>query len=169
MSAPGEHVKLQVWRDRSERTIEAKLGGAGADAKEVADASGAVDHGQLGLSLRPLTTDEKREAKVDSGLVVEEVGGPAERAGIVAGDVLLAINGKPVQTDRSGEERDGQQAEERRPARPARRREDLRAGARRLILSSAAERSARPPKGVGRFASWPPPACGCGAAAIGVN
>ncbi len=98
MSAPGEHVKLKVWRDRSERTIEAKLGGAGADAKEVADASGAVDHGQLGLSLRPLTKDERREAKIDGGLVVEDVGGPAERAGIVAGDVLLAINGKPVQS-----------------------------------------------------------------------
>ena len=98
MSAPGERVKLKVWRDRSERTIEAKLGGAGAEAKEVADASGAAEKGQLGLSLRPLTRDEKREAKIESGLVVEEVDGPAERAGIVAGDVLLAINGKPVQT-----------------------------------------------------------------------
>jgi len=98
MSAPGERVKLKVWRDRSERTIEAKLGGAGAEAKEVADASGAADKGQLGLSLRPLTRDEKREAKIESGLVVEDVDGPAERAGIVAGDVLLAINGKPVQT-----------------------------------------------------------------------
>ena len=98
MSAPGERVKLKVWRDRSERTIEAKLGGAGAESKEVADASGAAEKGQLGLSLRPLTRDEKREAKIDSGLVVEDVDGPAERAGIVAGDVLLAINGKPVQT-----------------------------------------------------------------------
>ena len=98
MSAPGERVRLKVWRDRSERTIEAKLGGAGAEAKEVADASGAAEKGQLGLSLRPLTRDEKREAKIESGLVVEGVDGPAERAGIVAGDVLLAINGKPVQT-----------------------------------------------------------------------
>ncbi len=98
MSAPGEHVKLKVWRDRSERTIEAKLGGAGADAKEIADAGAAADQGQLGLSLRPLTKDERREAKVDAGLVVEDVGGPAQRAGIVAGDVLLAINGKSVQS-----------------------------------------------------------------------
>ena len=98
MSAPGERVKLKVWRDRSERTIEAKLGGGGAEAKELADASGSAEKGQLGLSLRPLTRDEKREAKIESGLVVEDVDGPAERAGIVAGDVLLAINGKPVQT-----------------------------------------------------------------------
>ncbi len=98
MSAPGEHVKLKVWRDGSERTVEAKLGGAGADAKQLADASGSVDKGQLGLSLRPLTKDERREAKIDGGLVVEDVDGPAARAGIVAGDVLLAINGKPVQS-----------------------------------------------------------------------
>jgi len=98
MSAPGERVKLKLWRDRSERVIEAKLGGAGNDEKSVADASAGSEQGSLGLSLRPLTRDERQEAKVDGGLVVEDVGGAAERAGIVAGDVLLAINGKPVQS-----------------------------------------------------------------------
>jgi len=98
MSAPGERVKLKVWRDRSERTIEARLGGAEKEGKPVADASAASEHGTLGLTLRPLSRDEKREAKIDSGLVIEDVAGAAERAGIVAGDVLLAINGKPVQS-----------------------------------------------------------------------
>jgi serine protease Do len=98
MSAPGERVKLKVWRDHGERTIEARLGGASAEGKEVADAGASSDRGQLGLALRPLTRDEKREAKLDAGLVVEDVEGAAQRAGIVAGDVLLAINGKPVQS-----------------------------------------------------------------------
>ena len=97
MAAPGERVKLTVFRDRAERTIEARLGGA-PDAEKVADASDATQGGQLGLSLRPLSKDEKREAKIDSGLVVEDVGGPAQRAGIQQGDVLLAINGKSVQS-----------------------------------------------------------------------
>ena len=97
MSAPGEHVKLKVWRDHQERTIEAKLGGASDDVQTVADA-GASGPGGLGLSLRPLTRDEKREAKLESGLVVEDVGGAAARAGIQAGDVLLAINGRSVQS-----------------------------------------------------------------------
>jgi serine protease Do len=98
MAAPGERVKLKVWRDHAERTIDAKLGGVAAEGKEVASAGSAGEGGQLGLSLRPLTRDEKRESKLDTGLVVEDVGGAAERAGIVAGDVLLAINGKPVQS-----------------------------------------------------------------------
>ncbi len=98
LSAPGERVKLKVWRDHAERTIEAKLGGADEGEKKVADAGSAAEGGQLGLSLRPLTRDERREAKLDAGWVVEDVGGAAARAGIEAGDVLLAITGKTVQS-----------------------------------------------------------------------
>ena len=50
------------------------------------------------MALRALTREERREAKVESGMVVENVAGPAAKAGIEAGDVLLAINGKPVQS-----------------------------------------------------------------------
>lgn len=97
MAAPGDRVKLTVWRDRGERTVEVRLGGSD-ERKEVADAAAAADGSQLGLALRPLTADERREAKVDAGLVVEEAGGAAARAGIAAGDVLLAINGRSVQS-----------------------------------------------------------------------
>ena len=98
LSAPGDKVKLEVWRDHSPREIEAKLASADADKTEVASASGEVQPGQLGLSLRPLTRDERRESSIEQGMVIENVAGPSERAGIQAGDVLLAINGKPVQS-----------------------------------------------------------------------
>ena len=98
MAAPGERVKLKVWRDHAERTIDAKLGGADENAEKVVADAGPAAGSQLGLSLRPLTREEKREAKLDAGLVVEDVGGAAARAGIQAGDVLLAINGKTVQS-----------------------------------------------------------------------
>jgi serine protease Do len=97
MAAPGERVKLKVWRDKTPREIDAKLGGAEPD-KQVADAGSAAQGGQLGLALRPLTAEEKRAAKVDEGMVIEDVSGPAARAGIEAGDVLLAVNGKTVQS-----------------------------------------------------------------------
>ncbi|MES1163480.1 MAG: trypsin-like peptidase domain-containing protein, partial [Rhizobacter sp.] len=92
LSAPGERVTLKVWRDHAPREIQARLGGADAEGTQVADADGAVKPGQLGLSMRPLTRDERRESKIDEGLVIEQVAGPSEKAGIQPGDVLLAIN-----------------------------------------------------------------------------
>jgi len=96
MSAPGEKVRLSVWREQKAIDIEAKLGGATPADEAVADAGDAAQGPRLGLSLRALQPMEKQQAKLDGGLVVEQVSGAAERAGIEAGDVLLAINGKPV-------------------------------------------------------------------------
>ena len=98
LSAPGERVKLKVWRDRTARDVDAKLASADDADKQTADADSAASGGQLGLALRPLTPEERRAAKVEQGLVVESVEGPAARAGIETGDVLLAINGRPVQS-----------------------------------------------------------------------
>ncbi|HMO44872.1 MAG TPA: Do family serine endopeptidase [Rubrivivax sp.] len=95
MSAPGDKVKLGVWRDRKAIDIEAKLGGVPAD-EAVADAGDAAQGPRLGLSLRPLQPQEKQQTQLAGGMVVEQVTGAAERAGIEPGDVLLAINGKPV-------------------------------------------------------------------------
>ena len=93
---PGETVTVAVWRKGEALDIKAKLGDANekvakADAKE-----GAADQGRLGLALRPLAPNEKSEAGVASGLLVEGVQGPAALAGVLPGDVLLAVNGAPV-------------------------------------------------------------------------
>ena len=98
LSAPGERVKLKVWRDKEAREIDARLGGIDDKDVQTATAGANASGGQLGLAVRPLTREERREAKVEQGLLVESVGGAAERAGIQEGDVLLAINGRPVQS-----------------------------------------------------------------------
>ncbi|MBX3621174.1 MAG: Do family serine endopeptidase [Rhizobacter sp.] len=95
MASPGDKVKLKVWRDRKSIDIEAKLGGAEDKSTQTASDE-ATDHGQLGLALRPLTQSERKQVESGNGLVVEDVSGPAARAGIEPGDVLVAINGKPV-------------------------------------------------------------------------
>ncbi|MEY4563604.1 MAG: hypothetical protein RLZZ618_2881 [Pseudomonadota bacterium] len=95
LSAPGDRVKLTVWRDRKARELEAKLGGA-AEEKTAAVEKASISGGQLGLALRPLSKEERRQSNIEQGLVIENVTGPAARAGINAGDVLLAVNGRPV-------------------------------------------------------------------------
>jgi serine protease Do len=96
MSSPGEKVKLKVWRDQGTLDIEARLGGADEAEKQAANDSSDDKAGDLGLALRPLTRDERRQVQSDGGLVIENVSGAAARAGVEPGDVLVAINGKPV-------------------------------------------------------------------------
>jgi len=95
-AAPGDKAKLQILRKGETRELTATLGAAKADPAGKASAQGQ-DKGRLGLSVRPLTPEERKEAKVTGGLLVEEVGGPAARAGVQPGDVILMAGGKPVQ------------------------------------------------------------------------
>jgi serine protease Do len=98
LSSPGETVKLKVWRERAWREMSVKLGSADAKVAQADEGSSTAQGGQLGLSLRPLSNDERRAAKVEGGLLIEDVAGPSARAGVQQGDVLLAINGQPVQS-----------------------------------------------------------------------
>jgi len=98
MSSPGEKVKLKVWRDRASRDVEAKLGTAEENEVASVDEEGAAQGGQLGLALRPLSPQERQQARVEHGMVIENVMGASARAGVERGDVLLAINGKPVKS-----------------------------------------------------------------------
>jgi serine protease Do len=59
--------------------------------------SAAPQGAQLGLALRPLQLQELRGSGLDHGLLIERVTGPAQLAGVQPSDVLLALNGKPVQ------------------------------------------------------------------------
>ncbi len=92
---PGESAKLQVWRKGGTRAIEVKVG-AQKEAKVASADDKAADQGRLGLALRQLTPDERRQLESKNGLLVEGVTGAAARAGIRPGDVLLSINGEPV-------------------------------------------------------------------------
>lgn len=96
-SAPGERVVLEVWRGGAARELSATL----VEAPRVAAArpaeAGAVDTGRFGLSVRPLSEEERAAAgNPPGGLVVERSAGAAARAGIRPGDIVLAVNGAPV-------------------------------------------------------------------------
>jgi len=48
--------------------------------------------------VRPLSRQEQEAAKVSGGLLVQGVNGPAARAGVVPGDIVLQAGGKPVRS-----------------------------------------------------------------------
>jgi serine protease Do len=73
-----------------------KLAKAEDDAKAAASAGREGPPGQLGLRMRSLTREERAQAHLDGGLLIEGVSGAAARAGLQPGDVLLAINGAAV-------------------------------------------------------------------------
>jgi serine protease Do len=97
LAAPGERIALEVFRQGKKVQLTAELGRATEKSVAAAEPQGA-DGGRLGLALRPLNPQERQESGLRAGVVVQEVGGPAEAAGVEAGDVVLAVNGTPVTT-----------------------------------------------------------------------
>lgn len=94
---PGTSAKLEVWRKGGSREIAVTVGEL--ETPKVASAEKSDrDRGRIGLAVRPLTEDERKEARVAGGLLVEDASGPAAKAGIRPGDVVLAVNGTPVST-----------------------------------------------------------------------
>jgi serine protease Do len=96
---PGSTVTLGVWRDGAERQLTATLGSLD-DGKNIVASAGSQDLGnaRLGIAVRPLTAEERRDNDIAGGLVVQDVAGAAERAGVRPGDVIVAVNTKPVTT-----------------------------------------------------------------------
>jgi serine protease Do len=97
-AAPGDHIQLSLWRHQKAQDITVTLGRAGdtGAAQAVAGNDEGVSGARLGLALRPLSRDERAQAKIDHGLLVQGVQGAAARAGLTQGDVVMAINGQPV-------------------------------------------------------------------------
>jgi serine protease Do len=97
---PGSDARVSVWRGGKAQDIVVKVALVSDDTEKVATrsakgpASGQAE--RLGLTVRPLTADERQQAQTTGTLVVETVAGPAAVAGVQPGDIILGVNGKPV-------------------------------------------------------------------------
>jgi serine protease Do len=87
---PGQKANFDVWRDGAKRTVAVTVGELKPEQVASAKPPSQVgeDTGKLGLALR----------QVEEGLVVEKASGPAARAGIQRGDVVVAVNGKRLKS-----------------------------------------------------------------------
>ncbi|MCE4060681.1 DegQ family serine endoprotease [Pandoraea sputorum] len=92
---PGQTATLTVWRNGAKQDVSVKIA-ALSDKKDVASTDDSATHGRLGLAVRELSPQEKQAAQVTNGLLVARAGGPAEQAGVEAGDIILSLNGTPV-------------------------------------------------------------------------
>ncbi len=61
---------------------------------------GKVKRSKIGVYIQPLTPELARHFGVKKGVLVSQVqkGGPAEKAGIKPGDIIIAVNGKEVES-----------------------------------------------------------------------
>jgi len=91
--SPGDTLRLVVWRDRAEQVIEVRA--EGFDTPGIQPAAPASP-ARLGIAVRPLAPRERQVLRVEGGLLVQRVNAAAARAGVLAGDLILALNGRPV-------------------------------------------------------------------------
>ncbi|QHS09832.1 Do family serine endopeptidase [Sinimarinibacterium sp. NLF-5-8] len=105
---PGEMARLELRRDGRSVMVEVEVGTLRSERSAHAAAPADADPGsaaqpaslaqRLQMQLRPLQTEEARAQRLmEGGLMVIGVGdGPAARAGIRAGDVLLQLAGQQI-------------------------------------------------------------------------
>ena len=96
LAAPGDKIQLDVWRKGTTEHIEARLGNSGEKGEQVASKEDGLARGRLGLGLRSLKPEELRQVGLENGMLIENVSGAAESAGVEQGDVLIAVNGTAV-------------------------------------------------------------------------
>ncbi len=91
MLKPGVKVPLQVWRRGAAKEVSVTLGELPSDPR-LAGGKGEKAYNRGGVVLAELSADQRRELKLEHGLLVEETTGDAARAGIRTGDIVLAVN-----------------------------------------------------------------------------
>ena len=92
---PGSKASLTIFRRGKQQQLSITVADVPADESQVAqapEASGATANAKtLGLRVTDLTAAQKKALGVRGGVQVAEASGPAARAGMRPGDVVLAI------------------------------------------------------------------------------
>ncbi|WP_425117371.1 Do family serine endopeptidase [Burkholderia anthina] len=90
---PGRTVDLLVWRAGRAMHMQATIGAFDSGTGSGGNSPGLA---RIGLVLRAANEQERRQLGTSQALVIEQASGEAARAGLMAGDVVLSVNGTPV-------------------------------------------------------------------------
>jgi serine protease Do len=96
---PGTKATVTVWRKGASRDIAltiAELEPEKTARKDDRKSKPEQQANALGLVVSDLNDAQRKELKVDGGVIVESVDGPAARAGLQPGDVILRLNNNDV-------------------------------------------------------------------------
>jgi len=96
VAMPDDSLVFSIWRNGKALEISARMTqppSAGDDGS-----SDVATSKRLGISVKLLSADERKEANVSRGLIIITSSGPAEKAGILPGDLLLSVNGTPIES-----------------------------------------------------------------------
>lgn len=100
---PGGRSVVQVWRKGATRDINVTVGEVPdekqANTKVLRGKPSEQAANRLGLVVSELTADQKRELKMNSGLLIEDVRGQGARSDLRAGDVVIAVIAKGATTE----------------------------------------------------------------------
>ncbi len=95
----GDQIELKVWRHGALHTLQARLDDAKPKQPSTnGEVRSTATDGPFGLALRQLKPDESGLAHSTTALLIDGVSPTAERAGVLSGDILLAVNGDAVST-----------------------------------------------------------------------
>lgn len=98
---PGSRVAMQIWRSKASRDLQVVVGEL-QDDRTTPQKRGAkppaATPGVFGMTLSELTEAQRKELKVEGGVLVAEVQGAASRAGVRRGDVILGVNNQDVKS-----------------------------------------------------------------------
>lgn len=96
---PGTRSTLSVWRKGASKDVTltiAELEPEKVARKDERKAKPDQAPNALGLVVSDLSDAQKKELKVEGGVIVDASEGPAARAGLRAGDVILRLNNSDV-------------------------------------------------------------------------
>jgi serine protease Do len=98
---PGSKVSLTVWRSGKTREMPVSIAEfKDEDTTKLAVATGTkaapAKTDKLGLAVKEVTPEQKKELKVSGGVTVEVVDGAAQSAGVEPGAVILRVNNTEI-------------------------------------------------------------------------
>ncbi len=103
MTKPGTRIVMQVWRKGSTRDLTVVVGETNEEKTIAKSGKGQKPADQaanrLGLVVSELGSEQKRDLKVNSGLLVEDIRGNAARADLRPGDIILALIARGESTE----------------------------------------------------------------------